>query len=217
MDCPDLVFAFVNRGSWFTRHNFDVTGQFTSPILGAIMDPAFAAAYQDGSADFLPLVPNDHQSTSFLSPFLSSTIADYRVEMDAEVVRRTHFRSAPSRLTGVYAFEHFADCEEASQRHGWPIAEVRRFQTRWVQRAVRANMEIVSLARAAYRAATWTQEQTNLIWSAYWGGEESLTLSLPIDGASTYDNLSSGVLWEWIIDGALVHEDRVTQDSTNGT
>jgi hypothetical protein len=82
------------------------------------VDSEFAAAYEEGRADFLPFVPNDKVSTGFLSPFTAGTINDYRVEWDAEVARKQCFSDAPSRLTAVFAFERWQDCERVSGRHG---------------------------------------------------------------------------------------------------
>ncbi|SRR6266508_3586164 len=92
-----LVYVFVKQASPVAVMNLQITGTFISPVYAAMeVDSAFAGAYKEGHADFLPFVPNDKASTGFLSPFTAGTINDYRVEWDAEVTRKQWFSEAPA-------------------------------------------------------------------------------------------------------------------------
>jgi hypothetical protein len=190
--------------------NLQITGQYTSPGLAAMSEPDFATTYTEGRADYLPFVPNASVSSGFMSPFVAGTINNYRVEYDAELARRAYFKDAPSRLTGIYAFESLTVCEDVSQRLGWPLQEVQRFKPLNVIRATRVNMEIVSLARFAYGRAMLDPPTLDHLWRAYWSGADSYAMDLPSVDATQREIRSAGTTWEWIIDGALLHESRVT-------
>lgn len=207
---PDWVYVFVSPHCPMAVMNLKITGQYTSPVLAAMTsDPAFAEAYANGTADFLPFIPNGNASTGFLSPFVVSTTNLYRVEWDAEQTRRAFFKNAPSRLTGIYAFETIDDCRSAAAKHNWSLGEVQRFKLKDVLRATRVNMEIVSLARFAYSRAMLDQRSIEHLWRAYWSGEDDYAMNLPSVDATQREDKSAGTLWEWIIDGSLVHESRV--------
>lgn len=189
--------------------NLQTTGQYSSPVIAGMEDRNFASAYADGSADYLPFVPNPNLSTGFMSPFTVGTINEYRVEYDAELARRAFFKEAPSRLTGIFAFESMEVCEAVSQRHGWPLSQVQRFKPENVLRAARVNMDIVSLARTAYRRASFTPESIDHLWRAYWSGADSYAMDLPTVDARGREQPSVGATWEWIIDGVLRQEGNV--------
>lgn len=205
---PEWVYLFVDPSNAMAVMNLQITGQYTSPVLAALADPDFARAYEEGRADFLPFVPNSSISTAFLSPFIVGTINNYRVEYDAELARRAFYKQSPSRLTGIYAFESWTECENVSQQWGWPLEQVQRFKPLNVLRATRVNMEIVSLARFAYARSMLDAQSVEHLWRAYWSGAEDYTMDLPSVDATQREIRSAGTIWEWIIDGALVHESR---------
>ncbi len=206
---PDWVYIFVNQGNNMAVMNLQITGRYSSPVLVALEDPNFRTAYLDGSADFLPYVPNPAVSTGFLSPFTASSLGNYRVEYDAELTRRTFFPDAPSRLTGIFAFESMTDCQRASERFGWDINSVQRFQSQQILKATRVNMEIVSLARLVYVRSAFDQASTEHLWRSYWGGEDNYAVDLPSVDATKREVHKVDATWEWIIDGSLLHESRV--------
>jgi hypothetical protein len=210
---PEWLHVFVASQPMAVM-NLQITGQYTSPVVAAAADPAFAAAYAEGTADFLPFVPNQAMSTGFVSPFLMSTVNNYRVEYDAELARRRLYPGSPSRLTAIYAFESMADCEVAAHRFEWPIQSVQRFRVEHVLRATRVNMEVVTLARLCYARAMQTQDSVERIWRSYWSGADELTVDLPSVDATQREEHRVGALWEWLIDGTLVHESRAGQETT---
>lgn len=200
---PDWLYVFVNTANSIAVMNLQITGQYSSPVIAGMEDRKFASAYADGSADYLPFVPNPNLSTGFMSPFTVGSINEYRVEYDAELARRAYFKETPSRLTGIFAFESMEVCEAVSQRHGWPLSQVQRFKPENVLRAARVNMDIVSLARTAYRRASFTPESIDHLWRAYWSGADSYAMDLPTVDARGREQPSVGATWEWIIDGVL--------------
>jgi hypothetical protein len=209
---PEWVYVFVDRGNPIAVMNLQITGQYTSSVLAAMSDPDFAAAYVEGRADFLPFVPNGSVSTDFRAPFAVGVLNDYRVEYDAELARRAYFKDAPSRLTGIYAFASMDDCRAANAKYpaNWPLDTVQRFKTENVLRATRVNMEIPLLARIAYRRAALTPQSIDHLWRAYWSGEDDYAMDLPTVDAKEREPMSAGTIWEWIIDGSLLHESRVS-------
>ena len=102
-------------------------------------------------------------------------------------------------------------CEVVSQRWGWPLQQVQRFKLLHVLRATRVNMEIVSLARHAYAYARAMLDANTIndLWRAYWSGADDYMMDLPSVDARHHEHRSAGTTWEWIIDGALLHESRV--------
>jgi hypothetical protein len=210
-ELPNWVYVFVDPGNVMAAMNLQITGQYASSALAAMEDKSFASAYADGSADFLPFVPNESASTGFMSPFVVGTINSYRVEYDAELTRRAFFKNAPSRLSGIFAFESIEVCEDVSRRFGWPLEQVQRFRPTTVLRAARVNMEIVSLARFAYSRATFDPAGIERLWRTYWSGADSYAMYLPSVDARQREDRAVGAAWEWIIDGSLVHESRIDE------
>ncbi|HET9592612.1 MAG TPA: hypothetical protein VFP17_06830 [Solirubrobacterales bacterium] len=138
-----------------------------------------------------------------------AAINAYRVEYDAELARRAHFKDASSRLTGIFAFGSMEVCEAVSQRHHWPLNQVQRFKPENVLRATRVNMDIVSLARTAYRRASFTPESIHHLWRSYWGGADGYMMDLPTVDGRGREQHSVGATWEWIIDGVLRQEGKI--------
>lgn len=203
---PDSFYVFIDQSNPLAVMNLDITGQFSSPVVSALQEPSFSTAYAASEADFLPFVPNSAKSIDLISPFAMNIISDYRVEYDAELARRAYFKDAPSRLTGIFAFESLRICREVSERFKWDLNSVQRFKAKDVFRATRVNMEVVSLARVAYRRAMLDAETINSLWHAYWEGANHFTLELPSVDARSRETCSVGVIWEWIVDGVLVRE-----------
>jgi len=201
---PTSFFIFVNQASATTYNNFNRTGQFCSAGMAAAPAPADWPNLQAGKFDFLPLLPNSN-AVGFLSPFVHNLINEYTVEYDAEMYRRQHVPDAPSRLSAVYAFGSMSDCTAAAQKHQWPLAEVREFiltphPATFVRRV---NMEIVSLGREVYPHASWGPAEKDYIWGSYWQGSAGIDLDIPDVTLTKRQKLSSGYIWEYLIEGCL--------------
>jgi hypothetical protein len=203
-------FIFVDRTSLMTRSNYDLTGGFTSRCATMIASTEGARQYDAGEIDRLPFKQNPDQYPD-LSPFVLRLITEQWIEYEAERLRRSLCPSAPSRLSTVYAFGDPETCVEVARQHGWDLGSVRRFKPvpDLPLRAARVNMEIVSLMRGIYRLASWQVEDSDHIWSHYWLGGENLQLETPgTEGFSMRRIWNSGVIWEWLIEGRLVSENK---------
>jgi hypothetical protein len=221
---PDEFFIFVNQASFWTRHNFALTGKFVSAAFGAANPDqiptgtmvaygpaenaprgteALREAYESGTLGYLMFDINPNYF-GFPTPFCASVSNDYRVEYDAEQTRLRSNPILPSRLSAIYAFGDYESCKQVSAKYPrWELAEVERFRLlpHPSNRVARVNMEIVSLARVAYRSASWTAEQIYGFWRRYWSGGGSISIELPMGG--TRERLDSGEIWEYLIEGAL--------------
>lgn len=225
---PDELFVFVNQASFWTRHNFNLTGRFVSAAFGAAnpkeiptgtvalwspgangpqREAAVRTAYENGTLDYLQFAPNPDYF-GWPTPFVNGITTGYRVEYDAEVGRKHNDPLLPSRLSALYAFGDFDTCRLVEEKYGWPLGEVERFRLvpHDLNRIARVNMEIVSLAREAYPRASWTAEQIDSFWRNYWLGGGGIAVELPIDGVN-FERKDSGEIWEYLIEGAL---ERVT-------
>lgn len=222
-ETPSEFFVFVNQASFWTRHNFGLTGRFVSSgfaaavpdqvPVGTVMaySPGPSApsgddirtAYVNGTLDYLMFAPSPTYF-GWPTPFASNVVTDYRIEYDAEVCRRWRFPLLPSRLSATYAFGDFDTCVAVSEKHRWPLDEVERFRLipHELNRVHRVNMEIVSLARCAYRRAMFSATDLDAIWRTYWTGGGNMPLELPVDGR-VHERVDSGVIWEFLIEGVL--------------
>lgn len=209
MRAPDELFVFVNQVRAEAYLTYKHTRTFTSRFAGFLQTEEGRQELDAGRVDPFPFVPNPSQF-SFMSPFTVSAINDYRIEWDAEQARRLHFPKHPSRLSAVFAFEDEATCREVSRRYGWPLDTVRRFRINedLAHRAVRVNMQVVSLMRTVYPLAMWDAAALDGIWRHYWGSGENLDIEVPIlHHGQAWEKISSGAIWEWLIDGQLVSQD----------
>jgi len=186
---PETFYVFVDTSNHLVRHNLWFT---RSIVAGALAPPVDAS-----SNLMLTLNPSFAGDLSF---FQKNITTDYSVEYSAERVRLEHFPHAPSRLVALYAFGSLDDARQASDLYRWPLSQVRQFTLEGGQ-VHRANMEIVSLMRHAWRAASIGEESQIALWSAYWSGAADYVMDLP-DGPRR-KIVHSGCLWEYLVIGRL--------------
>lgn len=190
------------------QHNLRTTGAMVSAgVTAAEISPEFRAEYESGMALYAPLIPNANLKMPAMSLFSIAITSTYEIEYDAEYVRFREFARAPSRFSSLYAFGSQEDCEAASRLYQWPLEAVRSFELvpHSLNRVRRVNMEIVSLMRTAYRLASWSREQRDATWRHYWSGGGEYSIEVPVlqHGAVVRRQLSSGVIWEYLIEGRL--------------
>lgn len=207
---PQKFFIFVEPMSVIAQMNYSLTGVFTSSAYGSIsLDQEFFKKYIDGTVDYLPYQLKQHDMVT-LSPYYLSAINDIRIETDAELIRRTFFRFYPSRLSATYAFGSYEDCEIASERYGWDLDNVKVFHLRSDDefvRIARVNMDVVSLARDAYKNMSLDDKSKENIWKHYWMGNGNLIIAGPNPEVRGFRMLHhSDILWEYLIEGSLIKE-----------
>ncbi|OGO18510.1 MAG: hypothetical protein A2Z14_19930 [Chloroflexi bacterium RBG_16_48_8] len=205
---PQSLFVFVNLNDPVCYHNLSKTNcMISSGLIIASVDPAFLQHYLSGSADYLPFLPNAQRSLSSISLFCHEITYLYDLEYDAELARCHAFRLAPSRLSSLFAFGSMQDCQRAHQVYGWHLSTVRRFTLKAdpLTRVARVNMEVVSLMRGLYHRTNLDSKDKHRIWTHYWGGGGDIQVEAPVfqNGVLERNLISSGVLWEYLVEGRL--------------
>lgn len=207
---PEEFFIFVNQLHPQAAHNYRITHTFTSRFYPLLVTEEGRRALDNGDVDPFPFVPNPKMYPD-LSPFTVSAMNEYRIEWDAEQVRRHRFPLKPSRLSAIFAFEDEHACIEAANKYRWPLEEVRRFKLKDPEgqaRFSKVNMEIVSLMRHVYPLAAWGATDVYNIWAHYWSSGGELPVEIPdLRQGQAWRRLNSGVIWEWLIEGQVVSED----------
>ncbi|HYI80877.1 MAG TPA: hypothetical protein VEW67_08460 [Thermoleophilaceae bacterium] len=206
---PSEFFIFVNPTLPMTRHNFELTKTFTSRFAELLQTAEGQQKVDQFEVDPMPFKQNPDQY-EFLSPFVVNLQKELWIEWEAERVRRDVAPQAPGRLSALYAFGDEATCREVAANYKWDLGSVRLFKinTNFKWRAVRVNMEVVSLMRSLYPRASWQTDDANMIWSHYWLGGEDLPLDIPSSQKlGERETFHSGVIWEWLIEGQVVCTD----------
>jgi hypothetical protein len=205
LEPPDELFVFVDRTLWVTRHQYELIGGFASRCAGLLATEEGRRRYDSGEIDLLPFRPNPDQYPD-LSPFVLKLMTEQWIEYEAERIRQARYPSVPSRLSAIYAFADTESCVAVAQKYGWDLGTVRRFSPapRFPLRAIRVNMEIVSLMRTTYRFGSWQADDADTIWSHYWQGAGNLQIQTPdTETLGATRVWESGVIWEWLIEGRL--------------
>jgi hypothetical protein len=160
--------------------------------------------------EWLPFVPNPSYP-GFLSMQTLRTTTNYRAEYHAEVVRRRAFRTTPSRLSALFAWGSLEEARAAatSQSGGrYRRRPLKRCALRGPPlRALRANGEILPLARSLERTGASTPELVDAIWGTYWSGSGE---RVGFNAVSSSDLRTreetwsrEEPLWEWLLDASL--------------
>jgi len=201
-DCPSEFYIFVNTNNPITFNNVETIGSIcSSGITAASMNEEMLTKYINGDLDYLPFLPNPNMSPA-ISMYQASVINNYRAEYNAELTRKQHFKTYPSRLSAIYAFADYGTCQEVSRKYGWNLNTVRKFTLQDIPltRIAKVNMEVVSLVRHAYSVSTFGSDDE--VWQHYWSGGENLEFELPGRDFQPQRH-QSGVIWEYLIEGAL--------------
>jgi hypothetical protein len=206
---PETFYIFVNRNIPITLHNITFTKTlFSGAIVNCSLDSSFLSKYMNGTARYAPYEPCETDLRAF-SPYCVTAINDYRVEYEAEWFRREYYPLYPSRFSAVFAFGEFETCQEVAKKHKWNLDEVHKFKIREVTdltRVIKVNMEIISLARHAYRISSQGEGVREFIWKNYWEGSGDIALELP--GTKFQREIRhSGEIFEYLIEGYVVLEE----------
>lgn len=211
MSHPRYYYIFCNLLNPLTLHNLRFTKGFASAGAGSWAiskmqeGDTFWQSYEDGTANYLPFQPSERtpKQAKAISPFQINVTAEYRVEHDAELYRHANKPLFPSRFSAIYAFGDWESCQAVADKYGWDLQSVRVFKLEPApfNRVCKVNMEVVSLARDAYRTASFSAEEINKIWHHYWNGGGDMQLEYM--KGNTRNTVSTGVIWEYLIEGRV--------------
>jgi len=205
LECPKEFFIFCACYNPMTVHNLTITKTFTSAAYtNCSTSDEFSKKYLEGSVNYLPFLPAKGDC-DFLSPYCLTAINDYRIEYDAELCRRKYYPKYPSRLSASFAFGDYETCKKVADKHGWGISTVKKFKLveHPLTRVTKVNMEIVSLARLAYRISYFDKKGADNLWKHYWDGGGNIQMELPNANLSR-TKTDSGEIFEYLIEGAVV-------------
>jgi hypothetical protein len=173
-------------------------GTFRSAAFEAMRRaPTLIPDYESGRLDYLPFVQNPTWLGQWSVPGRSVSLR-YRLDHDAELVRRQHFPAYPSRLSAVFAFADEDSCRTAASSLAWDLTARREFELlpNPRNRVVRLNMHAYTAARNIYMTeCDITPEEREQLWLPYWRGESPPLSPLPDEYAEP--------LWEYLIEGEL--------------
>lgn len=198
----EKYFVFINMDNPIVKSSFGSSRRVTSAgFTHALANPEFRVKYLSGSADYLPFMPNPKKDNLGSSLFSLSVTDNYRAEYNAEVHRKQFFPCLPSRLSCIYAFKDYSQCQKAIRKHKWLESNIIEMylEEHPLNRVHKANMEIVSLVRGFGHTSCLSPEDEQNVWRHYWEGKGDITIESPLLGRH-----SSGEIWEYLIEGSLV-------------
>lgn len=202
---PGEFFLFTNRNRFGRAAPPISSGSYISAAYAACeVDERFAAKYRNGTASYLPYLPQESDLPNVPEHILSVDTG-FRVEYDAETVRREYYPFAPSRVSALFAFGDVETCKRAHDFYAWDIKRVVTASLRLDKnvRIWRVNMEIISILREVYAATRSVGRYTDA-WRSYWAGEGNITIHLPRGIThSGRKSISTGVMWQYLIEGRL--------------
>jgi len=203
---PDVFYIFINEFMPITQHNLNTTKSFISAAYSyCAIDRNFINAYINGLVYYLPFIKSD-TDIKIISPYCLNAINDYRVEYDTETYRKNTYPFYPSRLSAIYAFGDYRSCELVSKKYNWYLDSVKTFKLaeyNELTRVIKVNMEIISLARTAYRVGMLDNDTINTIWFNYWSGKVEIEIELPIPYPNK-ESFMSDEMFEYLIEGKMV-------------
>ena len=206
LECPKEFFIFCDSYNPMTVHNLTFTKTFTSAAFAnCSISDEFLKKYLDGSVNYLPFLPAK-RDCDVLSPYCLTAMNDYRIEYDAEVCRKAYYPKYPSRLSAVFAFGDYETCKYVVGKYPrWDISSVKKFKLidTPLTRVIKVNMEIVSLARRAYRISYSEKNELDNLWKHYWNGGGNIQMELP-DANFSRTKYDSGEIFEYLIEGTVV-------------
>ena len=159
-----------------------------------------------GDIDYLPFIPNPDVDIKHPSSFGLREVAEYMVDYEAEVYRRSHKPTHlyPSRLGCVYAFGSREDALMASKQYGYRMSDLKRFVINFASepRVVKVNMQVVTQMWDIGPRQLFKEGDRDKIWAHYWSGGGALPIEtvLSEEGPEILDH---GVIWEYLIDGQV--------------
>jgi hypothetical protein len=220
---PDDFYVFVTSDHPVVLWNVDRIKNISSAAAAAYSDKSFRMRYDVGDDQWFPFVPNPEYD-GFLSWQALRTTTNYRAEYHAESVRCRGFRTAPSRLSAIFAWGSLEEARAAASQQGgrYRGKALKRCVLRAPPlRALRANSHIVPLARKLESSGASTPELVDMIRDTYWSGSgQRVGLNrVSSSDLTTREDVWSRdePLWEWLLDASLeVVEDVSAAGASDG-
>lgn len=199
----ETFYVFLSLSNPVIKSNFELRGKkiISAGFLNSLTDSNYREKYEKGELDYLPFIPNPNHSNTQPSSFQLKMTDAYAVEYNAEIARKNHFPTIPSRMSCIYAFKNLEDCKKVALRYGWNLGTVRKFylEPHSLNRVHKVNMEVISLARGAGHLHCLDLSEQDRLWKHYWSGGGSCTIENQLIGT-----FSCGVIWEYLIEGVLI-------------
>jgi hypothetical protein len=200
-DPPDHYFIVVNDAWPSTRATLGSDGRFVSAAFAAMRAaPDLVSAYDAGTLDYRPYIENLDWIGRWSVPGRSAGLR-YRVNHDAEIVRRQHCPLSPSRFSAIFAFADEQSCKCAEVQMEWKTQDTRKFRLLPDprNRVARVNMHTFTAAQYLYMTERdFSLSEREQLWLPYWDGKEPPSRSLQPHSPDW-----STPLWEYLIDGEL--------------
>lgn len=204
-EIPETFYIFTNRNRFGVS---EVTGDAATYVSAAYAacktNREFAQKYREGTVNYLPFQPQESDLPN-LPEHILTVDTGFRLEYDAESVRREYYPFAPSRISAIYAFGDEEACKHAHDYYAWDVKRVRRARLALDSniRVWRVNMETVSILREIY-GTTQSVGRYSQVWRSYWAGEGNLSIRLPKQIThSGRRTVSTRVIWQYLIEGRL--------------
>lgn len=213
-EIPKSLYVFIDPETYHAHWNLKITKSIFSSGYPYIPDnKEYLLRYLNGTYPPYPINPDTQPDTDTPSPFLNNLFRraqqhEFDFENDLERVRKTLFPSLPSRLTAIFAFGSYEDCQNVGNRYKWDLSTIKEFtlQRNILNKVAIANMNLISLVRPLYKKRIPNQAISDAIWGDYWSGSDKLQVDLlPFDAPikeKIMEDLSEPC-WEYIIEGRL--------------
>jgi hypothetical protein len=195
---PERYFISVNTPWPSTRTAMTTHSRFASAVFDAMLDdPDLADAYEGGTLDYLPFIENPNWLGRGSVPRRTVGLR-YRLDHDAELVRRQHFPRLRSRFSAVFAFADVASASEPSS--AWVGAP----KSQGVPSSVRPSQSCRQVELPHLHRSPKSQHMTGhdfipagreQLWMPYWAGDPPPIQTLPPE--------LDPPLWEYLIDHPL--------------
>lgn len=212
-EIPEEFYIFQDYGKnifdQINEHNYSLNKIIVSSGFKNLLITKNFQEYLNGDIDYLPFIKNINY-TNTPSAFMFKIINEYNIEHNLEFLRSKSFRKYPSRFSSIFAFGDYESCRQVSLKYNWDLNSVRRFrllrECNDLNKCIRIgkfNMEIVSLLRGIDIASFDIADQEN-IYQRYWNGEGDICINILVGiKNNTRENLHSGVIYEYLIEGIL--------------
>lgn len=212
-EIPEYFYIFGNRNNQrfankSESHNIELrNGQLVSSGFINLCNEKKREAFRTGELDYLPFVPSHPTTIGTISPFLSRIIERYSIEYNLEIYRKYYHPTYPSRLSGVFAFGSYEDCESVSGRN-WKLEDVKKYKLVRDEildpyiKVVKTNFKMIGFLE--HVGIERIGDLWPIVGDLYWNGKGNVVLEKKDIAADLQmPEMKCGFLAEYIIEGIL--------------